>query len=504
MKNVLAWVKKNLIAVICAVIAVIVLPASIVFSSSWTSKVREDAKKHAASELEKVNANTVSYALPSVLPGVKETSFRTEPNAKVTEFLKEQKERLLKEAGAIGSKAEQINKRTPLIDGFFPKAASLDEQQSKGLEFADLVVGGAGRPSKYQQLFDKYRAGNPPAPEVVSVQLRDAKEREVDRLLSGTNRQITSQENTEITKRLVEQRLTEYRKRSAELSFYASPDVLTPPEDYLRSAPTQPPTPAQAFRWQWDLWVLGDVLEAFSRANGLDKGRLGVENAVVKRVEMISLNDTQANKLKGGSSSDASAGGGRDGGRDGGPGGPAGPGGGADPALAKALVQPNFGASITGRWNGAGNQVYSLRSVTVQMVVSSARLPELFDALASVNFMTLDGDLNITAVDPWKDLEEGYYYGEEPVVRVRCRIETVWLRSWLAPIMPEQCRKLLGVAYAEPKSEEKPGEKGERRGEGRGDGRGEGRGEPRTDGRGDRPAERPNEAGPPERRRGPE
>ncbi len=451
MKPVLAWVKKNLIAVICAVIAVIVLPTSIVLSSGWTSKVREEAKKRASDELTKVNSNKVSYALPAVLPGVSATALSAEPNAKVTEYLKGKREQLLKEAGAISSKAEAINKRSPLIEGFFPRSKSPEEQQSKGLEFADIIVGGKGRPSAYKKLFDAVKAGEPPEAARVAVQLRDAREREEDRIKAGQkDRVLTPSENEEILKRLVDQRLTEYRKRASEISFYGSPEQLLPAEEFLRQVPALPPTPFQAFKWQWDLWLIEDILAAISKANGVDQGRIGVDGSVVKRVSYISVKDQVGGKLTGTEAGGPASGGRDDRGAPGGP--PQAPAG--DP---KALVPPNFGASITGRYNLSSNQVYSVRSPRVELVVSAARLPELFNAFASVNFMTIDGDFSLSAVDPWKDLEEGYYYGEEPVVKISFRVESIYLRSWLAPIMPEQARRVLNVAYTEPKTDEKAG-----------------------------------------------
>lgn len=489
MKPVIAWIRKNVVAVICAALAVIVLPTSIVLSAGWTSKVREEAQKRASDELKKVEANKVSYTLPAVLPGVTAASFSAEPNAKITEHLKARREQLLKEAGTISGKAEEINRRTPLIEGFFPKSATPEEQQSKGLEFADILVGGPGRPSAYQKLFDKARAGNPPPADRVGVQLRDERERAEDILKAGQkDRVLTSSEILDIQKRLVDLRQSEYRKRAAELSVYGSPDVLIPADDFPKQVPAQPPTPFQAFRWQWDLWLVTDVMEAISRANGLDKGRVGIEGSVVKRINAISVRDSQSNKLRGETAESGQSGGQRDD-RGGGPGGPP-P---ADPNAIKALVPPNFTASVTGRYNAGSNQVYSVRSPTVDLIVSSARLPELFDAFASVNFMTIDGDMHIYAVDPWKELEEGYYYGEEPVVRVTFRVESIYLRSWLAPLMPEQTRRVLGVAYAEPKTDDKaggkPGEDG-RRGDGEGRRReGEGRPPEGEPGRGGRPDE---------------
>lgn len=468
MKPVLAWVKKHLVIVICAVIAVILLPTSIVMSSGWTAKVRQEAQKKASDELNTVANNKVTYTLPAVLPGVEGVSLSTEPNVKLTEHFKAQKERWTSEATAIGTRAEQFNKRTPLIEGLFPRPKSIEDGQSKGLEFADIVVGGRGRPGVYQRLFDEIRAGGPPTADIVGQLVKDAREREVEKIKAGRqDRQLTAEENIEITKRLVDLRQSEYRKRSSQLSVYGGPEALMPRDDFPAQVPAQPPSPAQAFRWQWDYWIVQDLLMAIDRANG--PGRLGVDGSVVKRIEMISVGDNLSRTMKGAGSEGNAPGERPD---------RAAPSG--DANATKALVAANFNTSVTGRWNGTGNQIYSVRNPQLVLVVSSARLPELFDALAHQNFMTVNNISSITAVDPWKDLEEGYYYGEEPVVRVSIMVETVWLRSWMAPLMPDQTRRLLNVAYTEPKTEAKPGEG--RPGE-RGEGRADERPEERPEGR---------------------
>ena len=76
--------------------------------------------------------------------------------------------------------------------------------------------------------------------------------------------------------------------------------------------------------------------------------------------------------------------------------------------------------------------------------VSCQDLPTFIDAIGKVNFMTVL-DLDLQSVDIWEELQQGYYYGEDHVVRVSMTIETVWLRSWVAPLMPDPVKETLGV-----------------------------------------------------------
>jgi hypothetical protein len=80
----------------------------------------------------------------------------------------------------------------------------------------------------------------------------------------------------------------------------------------------------------------------------------------------------------------------------------------------------------------------------VELVVKTTELPALFDALARQNFITVL-DMRLSAPDPYRDLEQGYYYGSGPVSRVHLRLETLWFRAWTAPYMPRDVRDVLGI-----------------------------------------------------------
>jgi hypothetical protein len=109
-----------------------------------------------------------------------------------------------------------------------------------------------------------------------------------------------------------------------------------------------------------------------------------------------------------------------------------------DPAPAAGPV------SFTGREGGQADSAYDLRTVEVVAVVSSAELPKFLDAIGKVNFMTVT-DLDLSSVDIWNEIQQGYYYGQDHVVRVAMTIETVWLRSWMTPLMPDSVKQTLGV-----------------------------------------------------------
>ncbi|HRJ50375.1 MAG TPA: hypothetical protein PKU91_07570, partial [Phycisphaerales bacterium] len=199
--------------------------------------------------------------------------------------------------------------------------------------------------------------------------------------------------------------------------------------DVPRVMPAQPPALDECFMWQFDYWVVSDVLDAIALANTDPDGRPSpVDRSVAKRLERIETSDqwVMAFAARGSDSMGESV-------------------GTVDSGSPDALIEPKFSRSITGRWSGPGNAVYDVRNVAVTLVASSARLPELMDAFARTNFMTVT-DLDLSEVDVWADLEQGYFYGSEHVIRAKFIVETIWLRSWTQPLMPARVRGYLGIS----------------------------------------------------------
>lgn len=439
MKPIIAWAKKNLIVVISVPLTLIVLGVAFFFSEGWNSKIRTEMEKKATDELTKVTSTKVSYTLPQVLPGAEAVSLSTEPNERVTEFFRERREEMLRQAAVVSEQGLKFNARTPLLEGIFPKAATREAFQIKSLEFAEIIIGGPGRPSAYQKLLAQIKAGDAPSAEQIKTILTDTQEREFEKLRGGRpDRAITPEENAEITRRLVDLRRAEYVRRSSELGTYMGLSALQGggggqqgPRGIPTVPPTQPPPLGVLFAWQFDYWTVADVMQAIGRVNGIDQGRTGVDRSVVKRVERLLAWDR------------VTSGGGSRSAEEGGP----------DPSLLNQMAPVSFRVSPSGRFGSPGNQIYDVRYVDMSAIVSSARLPEFFNALAATNYMTVI-DCDLESVDPWEHLEQGYYYGDEPVVRANMRIEVLWLRKWTAPLMPASVRKAYAVAWEEPATPE--------------------------------------------------
>lgn len=467
MKPVLNWIKKNLIIVISAVLILVFLPAGWFFSSGWNKKVRTQATEAYTStrgELQRVGS--VTYALPGVLAGERSVSESRAPNRAVTNFFKEQGEVRLAQVRDVVQRGTAFNRRNhrELVPGLLPAAPNNSALRRLGLEMAEQIAGtrdasgNVVRASVYDQLLRRLNAGGPPMPEELGSILAEYATREQERYASGsTDNRLTEAQSQQMAQDMVKRRLQEYAGRAKSLAFYATLESIRGPDGVQQMQepgwsriPTTPPsqseiTEADAFVWLWDYWTVTDVLEAVALAN-TDRvsGAMPIPDAPVKRVERLRISEVKLPAAAGAAADDM--GGFQPGFDPGGreersPFGSPGMGGlGGDPA------GPVGSVTHTGRVTDAS---YDLRTVQLQIIASSQDLPKLFDALGRINYMTVVG-VRLDPVDVWAELDQGFFFGDDHVVRATIDIESIWLRSWTLPLMPERIRLAVGAPVEAP------------------------------------------------------
>jgi len=451
LKPVLAWIKANLLIVIFSLVILAVLPAAYFVSSAWGNSVRKEQADKAGKELSRIKGAMVDYSIPAYEAGAQPVSFKSEPNARITEWFKARREELAKQAGEIFTRAVEFNQgkgpdaaavwRTehrPLIPGLFPKPAP-DQAQPLIYAFEDSILGKRGSVTPYQQLLDSIGAGQRADVLRLSEIITDLRNREAEKI-TVQKRELTPAEHADLEKQLTERRLAEYQNHARTFSVYASKDIF--PTDTragvsIATGDSLLPAelnPDRLFLYQWDLWVLSDLLGAVRVANAGPDGRpLPVEQSVVKRILSIGLADPEGIIQNNDAMPDAFAAA---------PAAPATPG----------LVPLDPTRSITGRGSGPNNTVYDVRRGSITAIVASDRVPEFLSAIERTNFMTVTG-LEVSTVNIWEDLKEGYYYGTEHVVQVKVEIESVWLRAWMAPLVPDGIKSLLQFPDAPPPPE---------------------------------------------------
>lgn len=413
MKKFLPWLKSHWLIVLLGVIAITALPVASYFAAdmnaSLTKKFQDDVNKDFDSVA--IAKAKISYSIPGV-DGGKVLEKSGEANEAMINAYRDIWAQVQGKTGGVSEKGLTFNKgqHKLLIDDFFPapKEDSEPVRQVRGREFIRRLI------AFHADLLKNARAGMPTSPEVVGQLLNEQSQAFIDKVKAETGRDLDAAEKDKLAKELQDSRIGIYRKRAAEISFYA--DVSA-----FEGIPTEVPNKAPSLPTAWDLqeraWVNQDIVAAIVHANG--ESAAGVPDSVVKRLVHVQVrppswdvNNPQPAAF--------------------------------EPGEDKAPL--NFNISVSGRTSGPGskNKWFDLRYASVEAVVSAQRFPQFVDALAATNFMTIV-DLDVVRVEPLSDLREGFYYGDEPVVRVTALIETVWLRDWRKDAMPADVQKALGM-----------------------------------------------------------
>ena len=451
MNKVVGFIKGNLVVVISVVLILAFIPAGYVFSSKWNKKVFEKANAEYTKEKRTLTTKgSITYSLPAVLEGEEDLSESRAPNNAVTQFYakaRAERERQVQEVVDRGTAFNQGD-HIEIVPGLLPKAADDRTLVRLGREMAEAIAGTVTSPSVYQRKLQRLNAGMPTSSEVLSASLTEAKKQGQERFeSSNADGKMTAEQTEQLNKDMVARRLGEYIGRSKALTFYCSTDSFVSAEtstgtrggsrgasEYSVIPSTVPPlstiNETTVFTWLWDYWVVSDVLDAAAYANRNPlTGDMAIPDAPVKRIEQIRISAVPVATAAAAVDPDAMSGG-RYGGR-----------GGSDTTpVATATTQGTF----TGRTGGVVGSPFDIRMIEVVVVASSQDLPAFIDAIGKTNYMTVT-DVDLDEVDVWGDLEQGFYYGGEHVVRASITIESVWLRSWLSPLMPDSVKTALGI-----------------------------------------------------------
>jgi len=459
MNKIIGFIKANLVVVVSVVLILAVLPVGYIFSAKWNTQVHE--KANAAYNKEKrtlTTKGTINYSLPAVLEGEQDLSETRAPNSAVTKFYKDHKAQREQQVQEVVERGTAFNQgdHVELVEGILPLAPNDLTLKRLGREMAEAIVGTNTTSSVYQRKLQRLNAGSPPNPESLSATLTDFQTREQQRYeSSNADGKVTPAQTEQLDKDLIARRLGEYIGRSGELTFYCSPDAFVS-DGKSRSAKGEfsqvpasvPPLStideAVVFNWLWDYWVISDVLEAAALANQNPvSGAMAIPDAPIKSIERISISKIDLGDGSDSITDEPTSGGGGGRGRGG-------------SSTSSTEKKDETVGTFTGRAGGEANGAYDIRMVTVVVVAASKDLPKFIDAIGKTNYMTVT-DLDLEQVNIWGDLELGYYYGNDHVVRATITIESVWLRSWMMPMMPDQIKVAMGIPVEDENNPEDDG-----------------------------------------------
>lgn len=458
MKKVLAWVKSNFLIVLFSAIIVITLPAAYVGSSMFGKSVRTKRETEASELLKKVENAKLGYQLPSLMPGGEELKESRVPNKVVSEFYEAQRKSVSAASKKVIDATQQFNQgkgpmaaavgreeHKPLVEGLFPKPADASSASLLTNRFVDLLVDRRDKRSVYARMLrEVLNAGDPVDLRTLAARLESTNTSERQKASGGDAQAKLSDDIVRtIENKLITLRRDAYLQKAQEISVYAGMEIFptasgapggAPEATIPKEIPSTPPSVSQTFRWQMDYWLIRDLLTAVRVANTTTGGSPArLNESVVKRIEKITIREPFGYAMRAVDSATGTE-------------------APAQPAMTldqlAGLVPTDKHVSVTGRMSSPQNPLYDVRTARLEVIVSATRVKQLIDALSRTNLMTVIG-VNLSAVDVMADLERGYYYGDENVVRAEITVETIWLRSWTEPLFPSGIRQNLGLSLPE-------------------------------------------------------
>lgn len=414
MKNLVPWLKAHWIIPVLTLVALVALPTAWYFAEDMHAKDSAALQERVKKESDTVSE--VSAKQDYGIPAVDGTGKILEKKGVLNEALIQKYGQILADVqakvGGVSKQGVDFNQgdHKLLIEGLFPPPVNdRVAQDNLGRTFVERLI------AYHRTLLASMKAGEPARPEDVAKFLGERKSAEEARVKAELGRDLTPAELAKLTEELIGLRLSALRKRATEISVYADASVF---EGLPSSVPADAPSPSQCWDMQERAWINQDICKAIAATNEKSSG--GIPDSVVKRLVRVSIRPSVY---------------------------------GSDRAPAAAAYDPgedkpplDFNLSITGRNSGPGrkNRWYDVRNVTVDVIISSQKLPQFVNALSATNFISVI-DMDLTRVEPLADLREGYDYGDDHVVKASFTLETIWLREWRKQAMPPDVQRALGM-----------------------------------------------------------
>jgi hypothetical protein len=414
-------VKKNLVSIICGVIALVALVAVFVwplngYYDTLHSKVTSRAGVFSKAEgLMNKSRNLPVLDLSHPEP-LKLTKFPSRDVIRVGEAaqqgVKTESERVYDFAWNLNLKGHGLN-----VPGSLPSPSPVT-----AINFRRDIK------AAYDRLREDLEAGVPPTPEERKLR-EDVIWKEMEKKRIIVNDQVTNEE----------QILAEYNERARKLPEEMKQEMATKYKVYMSQALMQPSPmlPADgksadviSIWWtQVEFWVWSDVAAAIREANAQARN---VTEAPVKHLVNLTIHDDFFPSIANGGAMAAAP-----------------TAEGAAPAVAGALPDPTVAIPENPLQNTTptkrlSNNLYDVVQFSMTVDVEADQVPMFLKTLATNRFITVTR-FEMNPVDSQLKQILGYVYGNRPVVTLDIDCEALFMRQWTVKLMPEYIKRALGI-----------------------------------------------------------
>jgi hypothetical protein len=423
-------VKKNLISVLCGVIAIATIVAIPLFISGQqkTLQTQLNARLATHTAIQQIQNTQRHLPIVSTDPSATAPDLGVFPGPAVIKAGEEAIDQVQKQSTALENAAVEMNVHRLLVPGSLPVPMDTFKFQQAYNDEMHKVI-----PMKLD-------AATPPN----DAEIKDKIAAEEKRLTDDAPKNQANGEvfNKDALQSAIDQMRASLPEKlrhaaAAEHKMYMVADgALSIDPDLSTGGVSQAVTPEQVWIAQLGLWVQEDVADAIA---DLNKDSKQVSDSPVKQLDRLEVSPDRDIYVM--------------------PGGAAAPG--ATPAV-NALGQPaaslvannsptdplpkDFTISPTGR---VCNGVFDVVQFTVTLKVQASDINKVIQGLEKNRLLTVYQS-EVQAVNSGQFQQDGYFFGPNPIVTLTLRCEELYLRRWTRPLMPPGIKQYLNVQETPP------------------------------------------------------
>ncbi len=445
MKIVLDWIRSNPVTTGAAVVALASVLSLLVLNNQGSAFIQQMNGRGA--EIRRIQGlQRIAVKIPPAKPDAPERRLQIAVNQAAIDQLALVYHRMNREYAEVYGLATQFNRRghRPMIKGLFPEPIDA----SKPFEVRDTyravftqMLAGYEKDTPYPRL----NASGPPSPKQMEALLEKT---ELHFLRTNffppkeSVKDLTEAQAQELKQLKTKHLIESLQDHARSIHLYADTDIESPGFAFdvgPWSKPGLRPPIAEIWEGQLGLWIQLDIAQAIAHTNLVHDTNSNVMNAPIKRLLGIQVVPGYVGIPI---ESDGAQPSGRSRATRGQPTG--GPDSGEGPP-------DDFVVSPSGR---RSNAMYDVRHAKASLIIDAQAMPRFFQNLQRVNFMTVL-HMEVTDIDEYAALRQGYVYGSGDAVQVEMLIETIWLRGWTQEYMPADIKRHLGIGSAEASGDDK-------------------------------------------------